>query len=182
MKNIIIIFISCLLFNCITKRTFNKAFDKGISKGWIDTTTKKIDQTFDNKIDTPKIQIKEREVIKIVLNDTTIYKDTCYDKKGKVIGRLIDKSKLENKLEKQLTDSLLPIFIRCLQKPIFLEKDGMFIEVSQDSSGRFKINAEYKDITINRPSNETWYHKYILDVWFYLVIIGILLLVIFIRK
>ena len=98
MKYIVTILLVILtLSSCLTKKRFNKVIAKGIENKWIDTTTKQIDSTISNVIiDTvvlEKIYNKESEAI---VNDSLIYRDTCYNKNGKVIGRVVDKDKLKN--------------------------------------------------------------------------------------
>lgn len=181
---LIIIILSLFITSCLTQKRFNKVLNKGIEKGWIDTTTKIIDTTIINFIDTNNLKEKILKSIKNTLEkDTTIYIDTCYNKQGKVIGKLIDENKLTKKLSEKINEEVvLPLKVKCLSKPIFINKDGVIVEIYQDSLGQFKIKAKIKDITINRPSEKGWFERYIKDVWFYLAFIILLVLALILKK
>lgn len=182
MKNLFIILLSIFLSSCLTERRFNKVLTKGIEKGWIDTTVKTGNYVYIPKIDTNKIENKIKNTIEKVLKDTTIYKDTCYNKNGKVIGSLIDTTKLKKKLQKVLKDTILPEIIHCLKKPIYFNQDGFIIQVSQDSLGVFNVKVQTKQVSITRPDERSFWKKYIADVWFLYLIIGILILIIVIKR
>lgn len=182
MKNLIILSITILLTSCLTERRFNKVLTKGIERGWIDTTVKAGNYVYIPKVDTNKIENKIKKSIETVLKDTTIYKDTCYNKNGKVIGNLIDTTKLKKKLQKVLKDTILPEIIHSLKKPIYFNQDNFIVEVSQDSLGVFNVKVQTKQITITRPDERNFWKKYIVDVWFLYLIIGILILVIALRR
>lgn len=182
MKNLFIILLSIFLSSCLTERRFNKVLTKGIEKGWIDTTVKAGNYVYIPKVDSNKIENKIENSIKTVLKDTTIYKDTCYNKSGKVIGNLIDTTKLKKKLQKILKDTILPEIIHCLKKPIYFNQDNFIVEVSQDSLGVFNVKVQTKQISITRPDDRSFWKKYIVDVWFLYLIIGILLLIIIIKR
>lgn len=182
MKYLIIILSFIILSSCLTERRFNKVLTKGIEKGWIDTSTKAGNYVYIPKVDTNKIENKIKNSIETVLKDTTIYKDTCYNKSGKVIGKLVDTTKLKKKLQKTLKDTILPEIVHCLKKPIFIKDKGITVEIYQDSLGVFKIKTSVKDTTITRPQSRSWYQRYVFDVWFLYLIIGILILVIALRR
>jgi len=183
LKNILIVVIAFSISSCLTERRFNKVLTKGIEKGWIDTTVKAGNYVYINKIDTPGIQYKTDSLIDTIFQDVTIYKDTCFNKQGKVIGRITDTSKLKHKLKKSVPNELiLPELIHCLKKPLFYNKDGILVEVSQDSLGQFNIKVKAKTISVSRPDDRSWYKKYIFDVWMLWWVIVILLFVIWIKR
>lgn len=184
MKKLLIILIGIILTSCLTEKRFNKIVDKGLAKGWVDTATTKVNTNVVG-IDTTGLS----EKIKFGLNPITQYvyslKDTCYNKQGKVIGTNVDTKILKKKIkesESKLDTIVTKEIFTCLKKPIFFIQKGVLVEVFQDSLGRFDIKVEVKKTTITKPAGIPWYHKYILDVWFLYLIIGILILVIALRR
>lgn len=182
MKYVITLISFVILSSCLTERRFNKVLTKGIEKGWIDTTVKASNYVYINKIDTVEIEGKIKETISEVFKDTTIYKDTCYSKEGKVIGRIVDTTKLKKKLQKSINKVVLPEIILCLKKPIYFNQNGFIVQVSQDSLGVFNVKVQTKQVSITRPDDRSFWKKYIVDVWFLYLIIGILILVIALRR
>ncbi len=182
MKLIHYILFLLLLTSCLTERRFNKILDKGLEKGWVKEDSVKIDTTFKNNIDTNKIKEKIKSVIDTVFKDTTIYKDTCYNKQGKIIGRKIDEKKLKEKLEKVIKDTLvIPSRMRCIENPLFFDKDGVVVEVSQDLVGNFNVKTKLKNITINKPEGKSWLEKQ-KDVWYLYLLIVLLTVIIIIKR
>lgn len=183
MKYVITLISFVVLSSCLTERRFNKVLTKGIEKGWIDTAVKAGNYVYINKIDTFHIQSKTDSLIDTIFQDVTIYKDTCFNKKGKAIGRITDTSKLKHKLKKSVPNELiLPELIHCLKKPLFYNKDGIIVEVSQDSLGQFNIKVKAKTISVSRPDDRIWYKKYIQDVWVLWWVILILIFIIWIKR
>lgn len=182
-NKLFIVLVALTSFSCLTERRFNRVLTKGIEKGWVDTTVKAGNYVYTNKIDTPGIQYKTDSLIDTIFQDVTIYKDTCFNKQGKVIGRITDTSKLKHKLKKSVPNELiLPEVIHCLKKPLFYNKDGILVEVSQDSLGQFNVKVTAKTISVSRPDDRSWYKKYIFDVWVLWLVIVVLLFVIWIKK
>lgn len=184
MKNIIIILLTIILTSCLTERRFNKIIDKGLSKGWVDTTTTKIDTTFIG-IDTTGLSNKIKKGLNPIIEYVETLKDTCYNKQGKVIGSNVDTKILKKKIkesESKLDTIITKEIFTCLKHPIFFSKDNIIIEVFQDSLGRFDIKVQNKKATITKQLAVSWYHKYIFDVWFLWWLILILLFIILIKK
>jgi hypothetical protein len=184
MKYIVTILLVILtLSSCLTKKRFNKVIAKGIENKWIDTTTKQIDSTISNVIiDTvvlEKIYNKESEAI---VNDSLIYRDTCYNKNGKIIGRVVDKDKLKNKITKKLISQEIAISKKCLKFPIYYKDSNIFISLYQNEYGDFKFTVRKKLTTVKLQVEDKWYKKYILDVWYYILIIALLSAIIIIKK
>ena len=183
MKYLITILSFIILSSCLTERRFNKVLNKGIERGWVDTATKAGNYVYINKIDTPGIQNKTNYLIDTIFQDNTIYKDTCFNKQGKMVGRITDTSKLKHKLKKSVPNELiLPEVIHCLKKPLFYNKDGILVEVSQDSLGQFNIKVKAKTISVSRPDDRIWYKKYIQDVWVLWWVILILVFIIWVKR
>lgn len=183
MKYVITLISFVVLSSCLTERRFNKVLNKGIEKGWVDTATHTNNYVYLNKIDTVKIQAKTDTLIETVFKDHTLFKDTCFSKQGKVIGRITDTSNLKRKLKQVVPSELiLPEVIHCLKKPLFYSKDGVVVEVSQNSLGQFNVKVTAKTISVSRPDDRSWYKKYIFDVWVLWWIIAILLFVILIKR
>lgn len=184
MKNILIILLTIIITSCLTERKFNKNLDKGIAKGWIDTSKTHIDTTF-KRIDTLGLFKKVKSSINPITNYIISLKDTCYNKKGKVIGVNINPDIIKSniiKSEHNLDSVIKSEVIYCLKKSIFFNKNGIIVEVSQDSLGVFNIKVEVKKTTINRPKKESWFRTYISNVWFLYVIILLLVIYILLSK
>lgn len=184
MKKLIIILIGIVLTSCLTEKRFNKIVDKGLAKGWVDTTKTKIDTAIIG-IDTTGLHKKIQQGLTPLTQYITTLKDTCYNKQGKVIGTDVDIKELNKKVkqsESKLDTIVNKEIFTCLKKPIFFLKNGVAVEVFQDSLGKFDIKVEVKKTTIIKPAGIPWYHKYILDVWFLWWAIAILLFIILIRK
>jgi len=182
MKNLFLFLIVLSLTSCLTEKRFNRVLTKGLERGWLDSSVKSSNYVYINKIDTVEIEGKIRESIIETFKDTTIYKDTCYSKKGRVIGRMVDTTKLKEKLEKSINKVVLPEIVHCLKKPIYFNQDGFIVEVSQDSLGVFNVKVQTKQITITRPDERSFWRKYFVDVWFLYLIIGTLSLIIIIKR
>ena len=183
-NKLFIVLVALTSFSCaLTEKRFNRVLTKGIEKGWVDTTTKVGNYVYISQVDTVSIQAKTDTVINTVFQDHTLYKDTCFNKQGKAIGRITDTSKLKRKLKQVVPSELiLPEVIHCLKKPLFYNKDGVVVEVSQDSLGQFNVKVTPKPVTINRPDDRSWYKKYIFDVWVLWWVILILVFIIWIKK
>jgi hypothetical protein len=182
MKYLVSILSFVILSSCLTERRFNKVLTKGLERGWLDSSVKSSNYVYVNKIDTVEIEGKIKESISEVFKDTTIYKDTCYSKKGRVIGRMVNIPKLKDKLEKSINKVVLPEIVHCLKKPIYFNQDEFVVEVSQDSLGVFNVKVQTKQITINRPNEKGFWGRYFVDVWFLYLIIGILILIIILKR
>lgn len=178
-----ILLIVFTLSSCLTKRRFNKVISKGIENKWIDTTTKSLDTVIINTpIDTISLKAKYDSIVKVVLKDSLIYIDTCYNKKGKKIGRLIDTNLFQNKMSKILVYNDLVYFKKCLQSPLIYKDSNIFISLQQEDDGNFRFRINYKNTVIKKQKEKSWFTKYILNNWFYILIIGLLILIIVIKK
>lgn len=181
MKKLIIILVILSLSSCLTQRRFNNILNKGIEKGWVDTVTKTIDTVFVNKLDTILLTKEVARVVDSIITKT-IVKDSCYDKKGEYLGTAFNKKKLEKELKEKILDSLvIPSKIKCLLKPLFIDKEDVLIEVYQDSLGQFGVKAYIKTTTINRPKETSWFRLQA-SVWYLWLIILILLLLFAIKR
>ena len=181
-NKLLIVLVAAISFSCLTEKRFNRVLNKGIEKGWVDTSLKAANYVYINKVDTVEIEGKVRESILWAFKDTTLYKDTCYNKQGAVIGRVVNIPKLKKVLEKSVSKVILPEILHCLKKPIFFAENGIVVEVKQDSLGKFEVNVVTKPMIINRPEGKSFWEKYFLDVWFLYLIIGILSLIIVIKR
>jgi hypothetical protein len=181
-NKLLIVAVALLSFSCLTEKRFNRVLTKGLEKGWLDTTVKASNYVYINKVDTVEIEGKIRESILWAFKDTTLYKDTCYNKQGAVIGRVVNIPKLKKRIEKSVSNVVLPEIVHCLKKPIFFTKDGIVVEVKQDSLGKFDVNVLHKPVTINRPDDRGFWKKYFTDVWFLYMIIGTLAGIIIIKR
>jgi len=184
MKNLIIILLTITLTSCLTEKRFNKIVDKGLSKGWVDTTTTTIDTSIVG-IDTTGLSEKIKKGLSPIIEYVNTLKDTCYNKQGKVIGTKVDTKVLKKKIkqsESKLDTIVTKEIFTCLKRPIFFSKNGVLVEVFQDSLGKFDIKVEVKKTTITKPVKIPWYKKYLLDVWFLWWAILLLLFIILIRK
>ena len=85
-------------------------------------------------------------------------------------------------MSKILVYNDLVYFKKCLQSPLIYKDSNIFISLQQEDDGNFRFRINYKNTVIKKQKEESWFTKYILNNWFYILIIGLLILIIVIKK
>lgn len=173
------IFTSCVSELTLSKKGFNKAMDIGVKRGYIDTVSTKdssyvpigkkdeVEKQDDKKID---------DKVKAYYGDT-LYRDTCYDKKGNYAGTPVNIKKEKKKLKETLKETTVEVRSNCLYEPIFYSNDDLVLEVIQDSLQGFKIKYEIKKYNITKQDERTWW-KVQLSNWYWYLIVAVLVIII----
>lgn len=196
MKNLLILLliITCLS-SCLTHKRFSKDYKIAIEKGWVDTTTKvgsailiyKHDTVSENKISEEGAKSITQQITDIFNSDT----NNLVAKNGKSDSNITSrvafspsfKKKVEKVIDEEIKDSIIPkVEKHCLVDTFKVSNTEIYYAIWQDTlTGEFKTNYKVRETIVNL-TDKNWFDTYIKDVWFLYLIIGILLLVIFIKK
>jgi len=149
---------SCGVF----KKPQKRWYDKGVEKGWLDTS-KKANVKFDLKI---SLDTKTNEIGDSLVHDIkTIIHDTCINKAQ------------EEKIKKVFQDKYIPKIIKESFPDTTLYKDGVEFKIHNTGKGfEIDINHPKQEIKDVPCECSKW------DDWPYWLIIAILLLLVWILK